>query len=389
MLVPTSLSVRARIGRLPAALRLRFRRTTVGRIVPVVAGVVLAGSALTGCHGPPHAVPVITGVNWPTSFFVTPDNTSIWYSERFSGEIHRRNLRTRKDVLVFTVPKVVGAGEQGLLGVALHPGFPNPPYLYAYATRQVGTAVRNQVLKITVSNGVGVASQVIFDSTAGTYHNGGRIHFGPDGMLYVVVGENTVKANAQDLGATNKAGKIHRITPDGGVPANNPIPGNTIWAYGIRNSFGFGFDPTNGQLWATDNGPECNDEVDRIIKGANYAWGPNETCSGPLPAPDNTNQDGPVPRRQPKHFYASTIAVTGVAFCSSCGLGSGAEGALLVGAANNGNIRRLTLDSARARVVSDNLLYDHTNAVLSVESRPGQPVYFSDPGAIYVLNLTG
>jgi glucose/arabinose dehydrogenase len=142
-------------------------------------------------------------------------------------------------------------------------------------------------------------------------------------------------------------------------------------------------------LWATDNGPECNDEVDRIIKGANYAWGPNETCSGPRPAPDNTNQDGPLPRRQPKHFYASTIAVTGVAFCSSCGLGPGAEGALLIGAANNGNIRRLTLDSARASVVSDNLLYDHTNAVLSVESRPGQPVYFSDPGAIYVLNLTG
>jgi glucose/arabinose dehydrogenase len=372
-----------------AALRLRVTRTTIGRVIPVVAAVVFAGSALTGCHGPPHAVPLITGVSWPTSFFVTPDNAHIWYSERFTGEIHRHNLRTGKDALVFTVPNVVGAGEQGLLGVALHPDYPNSPYLYAYATRQVGSVVRNQVLKITVSNGVGIASQVIFDSSAGTYHNGGRIHFGPDGKLYIVVGENTVKANAQDLSASNKAGKIHRITADGAVPANNPIAGNTIWAFGMRNSFGFGFDPANGQLWATDNGPECNDEVDRIIKGGNYAWGPNATCSGPLPAPDNTNQAGPAPLRKPKHFYASTVGITGLGFCSSCGLGSLVEGALIVGASNNGHIRRLTLDSGRAKVVSDNLLYDHTSAVLSVETRPGQPVYFSDPGAIYRLDLTG
>jgi glucose/arabinose dehydrogenase len=370
-------------------LRLTVHRRIIGRIVPTVAGVVLAGSVLTGCHGSPHAVPVVAGVSWPTSFFVTPDNTHIWYSERFTGEIHRRNLQTNRDTLVFTVSKVQGAGEQGLLGVALHPNYPTSPYLYAYATRRVGGSDRNQVLKITVSNGVGTASQVIFDSSAGTFHNGGRILFGPDGMLYIVVGENTVKANAQDLSATNKAGKIHRITPDGGVPANNPIAGNTIWAFGIRNSFGFGFDPANGQLWATDNGPECNDEVDRISKGGNYAWGPNATCSGPLPAPENTNQDGPPPTRKPKHFYASTLGITGLAFCSRCGLGPDAEGALLVGASNNGHIRRLTLDFGRSKVLADNLLFDHTSAVLSVESRPGQPVYFSDPGAIYRLSLAG
>jgi len=213
-----------------AGLRVTVHRRIIGRIVPTVAGVVLAGSVLTGCHGPPHAVPVIAGVSWPTSFFVTPDNTHIWYSERFTGEIHRRNLQTNSDTLVFTVSNVLGAGEQGLLGVALHPNYPTSPYLYAYATRRVGGSDRNQVLKITVSNGVGIASQVIFDSSAGTFHNGGRILFGPDGMLYIVVGENTIKANAQDLSATNKAGKIHRITPDGGVPANNPIAGNSIWA---------------------------------------------------------------------------------------------------------------------------------------------------------------
>ena len=388
MRVPARRSVRARIGGLMSALHLRFPRTTIVRIVPVVAGVVLAGSALTGCDPPPHAVPVITGVNFPSGFFVTPDNTKIWYSERFTGEIHRRNLQTNNDVLVFTVPNLLTSGEQGLLGVALHPNYPASPYLYAYATRDAGGGVaRNQVLKITISNGVGVASQVIFDASAGSFHNGGRIHFGPDSMLYIVVGENTVPANAQDLSATNKAGKIHRITPEGAVPSDNPIAGNTIWAYGIRNSFGFGFDPTNGQLWVNDNGPECNDEVDRIVKGGNYAWGPHETCGGPLVAPDNTNQDGPLPQRKPRHFYASTIGITGLGFCSSCGAGSLVEGALLVASYNNGQIHRLTLNAGRTGVVGDDLLYDHTSNVLALETRAGQPVYFSDPSAIYRLAL--
>jgi aldose sugar dehydrogenase len=365
-------------------VRLRFPRRPLRRIVPSVAAVVLAGSALTGCHGGPHAVALITGVT-DSSFFISENGRVIWYSDRFSGEIHRRNLSTNDDTLVFTVTNVLGGTEQGLFGVTLHPNYPTSPYLYAYATRQVGTAARNQVLKITLSGGVGVSSQVIFDSGAANQHNGGKINFGPDGRLYIVVGDNLTPGNSQNLAATNKAGKIHRITANGAVPSDNPIAGNTIWAYGIRNSFGFGFDPANGQLWATDNGPQCNDEVDRVAKGGNYAWGAHATCSGV--APDNTNQDGPTPRRKPKHFYATPIGITGLDFCSSCGLGSAVEGSLLVGAANNGHIRRLALDAGRANVLSDNLVYDHTRGVISLETRPGQPVYFSDPSAIYVLRI--
>ena len=358
----------------------------VRRIAGLAVVGLLAGTTLTGCHGGPHATALITGLDWPTSFLVTPDNNAIWYSLRFSGEIHRRNLSNGNDTLVYTVTDVLGGTEQGLFGLAQHPSYPSSPYLYVYATRQVGGVARNQVFKITLSGGVGVSHTVIFDSAAANQHNGGRIQFGPDGMLYIIVGDTLFSPNSQNLSATNKAGKIHRITPDGAVPADNPLAGNTIWAYGIRNSFGFGFDPTNNQLWATDNGPECNDEVDRIAKGGNYAFGGNATCAAGT-APDNTNQDGPLPQRKPKHFYATPIGITGLAFCSSCGLGSAVEGTLLVGANNNGHIRRLVLDAGRTNVVSENFLYDHTSRVLSVETRPGQPVYFSDPTAIYRLNL--
>ena len=104
-------------------------------------------------------------------------------------------------------------------------------------------------------------------------HNGGRILFGPDKKLYVVIGDNADPANSQDRSG-NLRGKILRVNPDGSIPATNPF-GTRIWAYGIRNSIGFAFDPRNGRLWESENGPSCNDEVNRIVKGGNHGWGPN------------------------------------------------------------------------------------------------------------------
>ena len=94
---------------------------------------------------------------------------------------------------------------------------------------------------------------------AGTYHDGGHIDFGPDGKLYAVVGEGHDSSNAQDL--TNDAGKVLRMNRNGSVPADNPFDDSRIFSYGLRNSFGFAFDPQSGTLWETENGPECVDEI--------------------------------------------------------------------------------------------------------------------------------
>jgi glucose/arabinose dehydrogenase len=227
---------------------------------------------------------------------------------------------------------------------------------------------------------------VIFDIPAAIQHVGGRLQFGPDGQLYVAIGDHLVHANAQNLDNAVKPGKIHRITTSGGVPANNPIAGNTLWAYGIRNSFGFNFDPANGNLWFTDNGPTCNDEVNLLTVGGNHAWGPNgESCEPGIW--ESTNEDGPAPRIRPKVLYNPTTAPTGAAFCSSCGLRAEDNGTLLVGNSNNGHIRRLTLAAGRTSVTRDQLLLDHTSGVIAVEARPGGPVYFSDFTSIYKLTL--
>ncbi|TMK30229.1 MAG: PQQ-dependent sugar dehydrogenase [Actinobacteria bacterium] len=267
----------------------------------------LAWSPATPAQGAPaiRAKLVVGSLNVPTAFTFGPGNR-IWYVEKATGEIRIHDLGTGSDSLFDTVPGVNADGERGMLGIALDPGYPTDPYVYVYATRSVSGALENQILRLTDSGGMGTNRTVILSTPASSspYHNGGRILFGPDGMLYAIVGEGHNPANAQDT-SQNDRGKILRMTPSGGVPSDNPFANSRIFAYGIRNSFGFAFDPRKNRLWETENGPSCNDELNLIRKGANYGWGPNETCSGSSPA--NTNQDGPNPVR-PKRWYTPTIA---------------------------------------------------------------------------------
>jgi aldose sugar dehydrogenase len=347
------------------------------------------------------AVRVTPTLAYPAAFTFAP-NGSLFYGERFTGEIHIFNPSTSSDSLFFKIPNVPGqsstmlrslqlsplhaaGGEQGLLGLALHPDYPSTPYVYAFVTREFSGVHRNQILRITNSSGTGTNMQVLFTIQAAQYHNGGRILFGPDRNLYVVIGDNTRAENAQDLGS--RYGKVLRMTAGGNVPSGNPFAGSYVWAYGIRNSFGLAFDPATGNLWETENGPDCNDELNRILTGRNHGWGPSWTCSSPPDPPRNTNQDGPSPVL-PKRWYGTPIAPTGVAFCATCSLGSSSEGRLFFGAWNTGQIRRVTLDSSRVGVASQEVVYTHGEGVLSIERAPSGRLYFSDDDAIHRL-VTG
>jgi glucose/arabinose dehydrogenase len=325
---------------------------------------------------------VVGGLNQPTGFTFGPGDR-IWYVEKPTGEVRVRDLWTGSDRLFFRVSGVDAEGERGTLGIALHPEFPAKPFVYVYATRSVSAGLRNQILRITDRNGTGVNPKVLVSVPASSspYHNGGRILFGPDGMLYAIVGDAHDSTNAQDTSG-NLRGKILRVTPSGGVPSSNPFPHSRIFAYGIRNSFGFAFDPETGRLWETENGPECNDELNLIAKGRNYGWGPHETCSGS--SPRNTNQDGPSPVL-PQLWYTPTIAPTGIAFCGRCGLGAKSRGALFFGAYNTGDVRRVLLDAARTGVSGQAIVYHHPSGILSMEVGPDRSLYFSDVGGIYRL----
>jgi glucose/arabinose dehydrogenase len=332
------------------------------------------------------AEPVATDLDHPATF-VFDDRGAIFYGERLTGEIRRIDPATGKDTSVFTIPHVVGdvANEQGLVGLTLPPDFPKDPWLYAYATRMVNGVARDQIERITLHCYRGTSMRLVLDvEVAGERHNGGRMLFGPDGMLYVVVGETYDSALAQDRSVNG--GKVLRMTPTGGVPTDNPFPGSRIYSYGNRNSFGLAFDPKTGDLWETENGPECNDELNRIQPGRNYGWGPSETCDGK--APGDTNGDGLKPVL-PLVFYDTTIGPTGIAFCDGCGLGTAREGHLFFGSFNTGDIHEVTLDADRTGVVRDATPFNHGNLVLSIETGPDGALYFSDGVGIFRLALEG
>lgn len=368
-------------------------RTTMTQATRAVTVALLLLPILVGSPRPAAAAGryderlVVDGLTNAVAFTLAPDGR-IFIAERITGNIKVFNPATGALRLFVTVPDVVGTvfTELGLDGIALHPDFPAKPYVYAYVTRDVSGTTRIQIVRYETSRargqGTGVDPRVIYQSAteAGPLHVGGRMLFGRDGHLYVVIGDAGTASFAQDLSV--ERGKILRMTALGAPAPGNPF-GTRVWSFGHRNSFGFDFDPKTGDIWQTENGPECNDEVNRIVPGGNYAWGPHQTCSTPPPAPSNTNQDGPDPRRLPALYYTPTIAPTGLVFCRDCGLDRAAEGAMFFGSFKGGDIVRATLTSGRRGVASTRLALSHEPRVLSIEASPRGRLYFSDSKAIY------
>jgi glucose/arabinose dehydrogenase len=173
------------------------------------------------------------------------------------------------------------------------------------------------------------------------------------------------------------------MTALGGIPPDNPFPGSRVFVYGIRNSIGFAFDPSTGIIWETDNGPSCNDEINRIEPGRNYGWGTSWTCDEPPPAPENTNQDGPAPVL-PLAWFTPNVAPTGAVFCTGCGL-SGMEGSLLYGEFLTGNVNQVVLTADRMDIESITTVYTHPGSILSIEPGPDGRLYFSTGAGIYRL----
>ena len=165
-----------------------------------------------------------------------------------------------------TVPGVAPAGEGGLLGIALSPAFATDHLLYAYFT----STSDNRIARMRYADGRLSAPQVIFSGIPkGLIHNGGRIAFGPDGMLYAGTGEGGSGTRSQDR--KSLGGKILRITPDGRVPNGNPFPGSPVWTYGHRNVQGLAWD-SQSRMYASEFGQDTWDELNRIVAGHNYGW---------------------------------------------------------------------------------------------------------------------
>ena len=183
---------------------------------------------------------------------------------------------------------VDNASERGLLGIALHPNFPATPFVYLYFTESsTGSDTsgspaprRNRVDRYTWNGAALVSPSLILDLPVlpGANHNGGSMTFGPDGKLYVVIGDLNHNGPLQNIssGAPDDTGVIFRINDDGSAPSDNPFASQPdlakYFAYGVRNSFGLAFDPLTNELWDTENGPGNYDEINLVRPGFNSGW---------------------------------------------------------------------------------------------------------------------
>jgi len=263
------------------------------------------------------------GLSNPTAMAFAPDGRLFVCQQ--TGQ-----LRVVKNGSLLATPFVTltvdSNGERGLLGIAFDPNFASNQFLYVYYTA-TAPAIHNRVSRFTASAANPDVAQAgselpildLNNLSGATNHNGGAIHFGADGKLYIAVGENANSANSQSV--ANLLGKILRINSDGTIPADNPttFPGiagsptganRAIWAVGLRNPFTFTFQPGTGRLFINDVGQSAQEEINDGIAGSNYGW---SICEG-FCMPANANFRDPL--FEYGHGSSSTTgcAIVGAAF---------------------------------------------------------------------------
>lgn len=277
----------------------------------------LGWSALSAATLPAGFVETQFGSNLggsPTTMAFAPDG-------RLFVCLQGGQVRVIKNGALLATPfvslSVDSSGERGLLGIAFDPNFAANQFVYLYYTTSTAP-IHNRISRFTANGDVAVPGSEValvdLENLGATNHNGGAIHFGPDGKLYAAVGENAVAANAQTL--NNRLGKILRLNSDGTIPTDNPFfntasgVNRAIWALGLRNPYTFGFQPGTGRMFINDVGAGTWEEINDGIAGSNYGW---PTCEG-VCSPPNPNFRNPIFQYGHGSGATTGCAIVGAAF---------------------------------------------------------------------------
>ncbi|MFP4021861.1 MAG: PQQ-dependent sugar dehydrogenase [Halanaerobium sp.] len=267
-------------------------------------------------------------LNVPWELIFLPDSDRALVTERdgqvkqiIDGELQSEN---------YLELDIDSRGEGGLMGMAHHPDFPERPYIYLMYTYTSSGELYNRVSRFTDEDDQAVEEEIIIDEIpAGNNHNGGRIAFGPDGMLYITTGETFTREIAQDR--DNLGGKILRLTPDGDIPEDNPFEDSPVYSLGHRNPQGIDWHPETGDLFISDHGPSgedglrAKDRIKVVEAGSNFGW------------PDKIGyfEDGEY--ANPLIMWEETVPPSGMTFY---------RGDLYVGTLSSESLVRIGLNSA-------------------------------------------
>ena len=310
-------------------------------------------------------------LDFPVDMAWLPGTKKVFFTEKDTGRIRvmvGRRLLARPCVDL----DVESSGERGALGIALHPRFGRNHFLYVYYTNR--DPLENRVARFRVRDNRCRSRRLIVQglSTKGaTNHNGGQLEF-MRGKLFVSTGEAADPSESQDV--DSRLGKILRYNPDGSIPDGNPFsaPGdpNPVWSYGHRNPFGLAARPGTSRLYSTENGPSCDDELNRIRRGVNYGWGIGYQC-GTRGVGDNPR--GPIRR------WSDVVVPTDAWWYE--GRMKALSGSLYAGDFD-GNLHRFFMNAKGTRVREDRVIHSGS-AIVDVAKGPGGWLYFATTGAIY------
>jgi glucose/arabinose dehydrogenase len=278
---------------------------------------------------------------WALAF--APDGR-LFVAER-PGRVRILNLATSTSDVALTLDDVFRQGEAGLLGLALAPDFAATRLVYLYYTAMVGNGAVNRIVRYREAGGQLAERAILLDNIpAATIHDGGRLRFGRDGLLYATAGDAANSSLAQD--PASLAGKFLRIERDGTTPRGNPF-GSPVFSWGHRNPQGFDWHPATGEIWATEHGNSGNDEINVVRAGANYGW---PTIEGAQTFP---NMEPPVTA------FSPSIAPSGAAFYQGTPFPQ-LVGNFFAAALRGTHLLRLVVDGPGRRITRQERLLDGT-----------------------------
>ena len=327
---------------------------------------------------PIRVVPYVRGLAAPWSMAFLPNGDMLVTEKVGRLRIVRNGMLDPQPIA--GTPQVVAMQQGGLLEVAVHPRFAENQFVYVTYSKAGEQGNTTALARGRFDGKALVELKDLFVADAwskGGLHFGGKLAFGPDGMLYMTVGERNDRNRAQET--THHAGKLLRLRDDGTVPMDNPFVGRAgfrpeIYSYGHRNLQGLAFHPTTGQLWEHEHGPQGGDELNLIQPGKNYGW-PVVTLGREYSGDPITPVWYREGMEQPVTVWVPSIAVSGMMFYTGDRL-PGWKGDLFVGGLSGLQLHRVVFASGGPRG-RETLLAELKQRIRDVRQGPDGLIYLA------------